>query len=409
MSHSDNENKELPDDNSGENADSGNNEKESPASKPPTPLTSLPPVVSRGPAPSAPSSDPRLSRLAKMQSRYVTEEAIRSTEESAKPKEPEPPEDLEFYDDEGEYLEDEEFYDDEEEFLDDEEFEDDDYEDDPHPASTSPPPDTTPEAASEQPEPEPEPEPDDGDHRLGALRKFNRQFVSEKDLEIKEKPEEDPETYREVEIAKVVCPNCQSEEARTQKMCGKCGARLPNITAIEEEKYNPGTMNAAVMKYVNAVKCLQDESWSVDDFEDFLLQREALSYEHIKELVILVEESGSSEWMPEATGLLKDAVDVLADAIAAMISKVETIRDQQPMLEEEYEAHLAEYEAMLDEDEEYDEEPPMAPLSLEERLRMVNFQPDLDEIKRSNNMLLKTLKEIDKFQKKAHEDLEVSM
>ena len=117
MLHSDNENKELPDDNSGENADSGNNEKESPASKPPTPLTSLPPVVSRGPAPSAPSSDPRLSRLAKMQSRYVTEEAIRSTEESAKPKEPEPPEDLEFYDDEGEYLEDEEFYDDEEELF----------------------------------------------------------------------------------------------------------------------------------------------------------------------------------------------------------------------------------------------------------------------------------------------------
>lgn len=343
------------------------------------------------------SSDPRFSRLMKMQSSYVTEEAIRSTEEQAKPKEPEKTESDEEYDEEDyddeEYLDDDEFEDD---------FEDDDYEEPPQGelAVADPPP-----APEEEEEEVPS---EDADHRVAQLRKLRQQFVSDKDLEIKALPT-GQEVYRETEIAKVVCPNCQSEEPRTDKICSNCGAKLPNLTAVEEERYNPGTMNVAVLKYVNAVKKLKDGAWSVDEFEDFLHEREQLSQSHIDGLIELVEESGAAEWLPDATKFLLDSTGMLEDAIANMIMKIENLRDQQPNLEAEFEAQRAEFESLLRDGKVKKSDAPRPPIPLDQRVRELNFDPDLDEINRSNELLLNTLKLIDKFQKEGDDDIEVSL
>lgn len=344
------------------------------------------------------TQDPRFSRLMKMQESYVTEEAIRATEEQAKPKEPDPPAepDDEYYDEE-EFLDDEEYIDDEE--YDD--FEDDEYEE---PAQAevlpvAPPPELE---AADDDEPV-----DDGDHRVAQLRKLRQQFVADKDMEVKAGPA--PEVFREIEVAKVVCPNCQSEEARTDKICSKCGAKLPNITAIEEERYNPGTMNVAVMKYVNAVKKLKEGAWDIDEFEDFLHEREQLSQAHIDGLIELIEESGAAEWLPDATKFLLDSTGMLEDAIANMIMKVEQVRDQQPTLEAEYAAQLAEFESLLDAGKVKRADAPVPPSSIEERITLVNFNPELDDINRSNDLLLNTLRLIDKFQKESDDEIEVSL
>lgn len=344
--------------------------------------------------------NPAMSRLMKMQSRFVTEEALHYTEEQAKPK-PKEPEIIEGeleddFDDEGDYEDDEGDYEDDD-------FEDDDYEEPvvEEQAATM--------AANEQPAEEPEQEPEDeSDHRVAQLRKFRQQFVSDKDLEVSA-TQTDETVYREVEVAKVLCPNCQAEQPRTDKICSNCGAKLPNITAIEEEKYNPGTMNSAVMKYVNAVKLLKEGKSSIDEFEDFLHEREQLSQTHIDGIIEIVEESGASEWLPDVTKLLLDSTGMLEDAIANMIIKVETARDQQPMLEADYDAQLADYEAILDAGEEDPGDPPMPPQPLVKRIKDMDFDPELNEIKKSNDLLLETLKMIDKFQREGDEDIEVSL
>jgi hypothetical protein len=349
------------------------------------------PEMEPDPAPpvSGMASDPRFSRLMKMQSQYVTEEAIRSTEEKARPKKPEPVEEDESYED------DDEFYD---EDYDD--FEDDEYDDEdiaPQPAEAVP---VATVEVTQEPEPEDEPE-DDTDHRVAQLRKLNKEFVTEKDL--KELPRKSAEFFQEAKIARVVCPHCQSEEIRTEKICTQCGARLPNITAVEEETYNPGTLNSAVLKYFDAVKKLKNETWSVDEFEDFLHERMELSRNHIDGLLELVEECGSSEWLPDGTKLIMESTMLLEESIENMLIKVEEARGEQHQLEAEFDALLLAW------DEDSDADPPEDPAPLEVRIRMIDYQSDLDNIKKANGLLLNTLKIIDQFQKKAHEDLEVSM
>lgn len=326
------------------------------------------------------ANDARFSRLMKMQSQFVTEEALRSTEEASKPKEAAPPAEDEF--EEEELYEDEEF--EEEEFEDD--FEDDDYEDDSRPqgsapASTPPPKEQAADPADSESEEE-----DPTDHRVAQLRKLNKTFVKKSDLEVK-KGAGDAVVYKDTVVQVVVCPNCQSEEPRTQKICSQCGAKLPNITAVEEEKYNPGTLNVAVLKYYDAVKKLRAESWSVDEFVDFLHERQELSQAHVDGIHEVIDECGSEEWMPDATKLIRDAMDLLEVAIERMIVKVNDA--------------VAEHV-------EVEEDNPDAP-TLEEKILEIDFTPDLEDIKKSNGMMLDTLKKIDEFQKQAQADLEVSL
>lgn len=352
-------------------------------------------------------ADPRFSRLMKMQSRFVTEETLRSTEEKSKPKTPEPEEidDPEIYDEEyDEELEDDEDYHDD--------FEDDDYEDDElepiedSEEASSETPDE--ESAEDKPEAEPAPPEEDTDHRLANLRKLNTTFVTEKDLEVSAKKSDEPEVYKETKVELVICPNCQSEEPRSGKMCGKCGAKLPKLV-VSEEKYNPGTLNVAVLKYFDAVKNLQSKKWDAEEFNDFLLERIAISEAHIDGLHELMEESGSQEWLPKATQLIKESTLLLEDAITAMLDKVEETRAEQAYLDAEFDQLLADYEDLAD-DEELDEipEPPEAPLPVDERIRMLDFKEDLESIKKANGMMLNTLKLIDEFQKRANDDLNVS-
>lgn len=390
MSHSESEKKES-DSQDKEEKDSGENKPNKPPIQPPR---GIPPITTNRPV-SAPKGgvDPRFSRLAKMQSEYVTEEAIRSTEELSKPKAPPPgAEDEDFPVDED--YEDEEF--DDEEYPEDEDFEDDEYEDE---ELRKPRSRKSKEKKDEEPEPEPE---DDSDHRVAQLRKLRKQFVKKEDLDLKPGSGEQ-QVFAEAEVAIVICPNCQSEEPRTQKMCGECGAKLPNITAIQEEKYNPGTLNQAVMKYVNGVKNLKNGEWDADQFRDFLDQRRQLVEEQVDGLYELLEECGSEEWLPDATKLIYESTQVLEESISTMLVKVDETEQLQATLEMEYDELL---EACAEDEE---AEPPDPPLTMDERIRGVDFTPEIDEIKRANGMMLETLKLIDKFQKKAHEDLEVSM
>ena len=371
---------------------------------------------SLSPPPSAMSSDPRFSRLMKMQSRFVTEEALRSTEESSKPK-PQGPEEIDEEELEGDYDDeefDEEFDDDEEEFDEFDDYEDDDYEDEelarPSEAAEAAPTESAPAAeAPTEPEPEGKPE-EDTDHKLAQLRKLNTTFVTEEDLEHAATMKEHT-YYKDVEVAKVVCPNCQSEEKRTDKICSKCGAKLPNITSVREEKYNPGTLNVAVKKYYNAVEMLQDGTWEAEDFIEFLFERSELSAAHIDGIMEVIEESGSSEWLPQATKLIMDSTLLLEESIDIMLGKVKFTQDEQQHLEAEYDELCLQYDDLLEQAEEDEEieipEPPEPPLEVEERVKMINFADELESIRRANGMMLESLRLIDRFQD--DEDPEFSM
>ncbi|MFA5507282.1 MAG: hypothetical protein WC314_07525 [Vulcanimicrobiota bacterium] len=365
--------------------------------------------VSKSPAEDLASSeqpelaDHRLAALMKMRSQFVTEETLRSTEEHSKPKPKplptDPGDDDEFYD-EGEYDDDEHY---------DEEFDDDDYEDEelrPREAAGGT-------AQVEPPEPEIEhleEEEDDGeeiDHRVAQLRKLRQTFVNEKDLEIKAGKQ--AESYKETEVRKVVCPNCQSEELRSQKICAQCGARLPNIL-VEEEKYNPGSLNKAVLKYYDAVKHLRSEEWSIEQFTDFLHDRYELSKTQIDGLHELIEECGSQEWLPEATRLIFESTEMLETAILIMIDKVnEAVSSHVEFDPDDYPLEDARGNPIEYPFEDEDGNLVEFPLTLEDRILEIDFQSELEEIKKANGKMLETLKMIDAFQKQAQEDLEVSM
>jgi hypothetical protein len=349
-----------------------------------------------------PVADHRLARLMKMRSQFVTEETLRSTEESSKPKPPPASESEEFLDDE-EYYDDEEY---DEEFDD---FEDDDYEDEELRPKTAAASENDSEPEEEEEEPDPEEDEDDLDHRVAQLRKLNKTFVSKEDLNIKVDPDKKTEVFEQTQIKKVVCPNCQSEETRGQKICAQCGAKLP-ILLVEEEKYNPGTLNKAVMKYYDAVRQLRAETWTIDQFLDFLHDRYDLSKAQIDGLRDLIDECNSEEWLPDATKLIKDSTDKLETSILIMIDKVNEIvaghvdfdPDDYPL--EDADGNPVDY-PFEDEDGNIIE----FPMTLEDKILEIDFEPELEEIKRANEMMRQTLKKIDDFQKQAQEDLEVSM
>ncbi len=333
----------------------------------------------------ASAEDPRLSRLMKMRSQYVTEESL-SAAVKPPPQPKAPDEDLDEEYDDQEYLEDEEYHD-EEEYLDEE-----DLEEEPSPPSTQvaqqAPEATVPEVVDE-------PEPEDSDHRVAQLRKLKHQFVTEKDLEQTPSSSQEPSVLltAPTQQAKVLCPNCQSEQPRSEKICSNCGAKLPNITAIEEEKYNPGSVDTSLKKYKNAIDKLKKGELSASDFIDFLHERIELTRSLIDSLLELMEETVAAEWLPEASTLIRDATSLLEESVENMLLRVE-----------EKIAEIEEMAEVAEQDEDADDPP-----DLEQAIRLLDFEPELQTVKQANDQLFEALKKIDQYQKKAQADLEVSL
>ena len=402
--------------------------------------------------------DVRFSRLKAMQSRYVTEETLRATEEkSSSPQtkqqndktkthidrgddiheSDDEHEDDEFEDDkyeddehEDDEYEDDEFEDDE---YEDDEYEDDEFEDDAYDdehedndddfddehkeqdteakeAATLAEANDSEASSKQQPPSKIE---KNTDHRIAQLRKLKRQFVSDKDLEVSPNVKKATVDYGDANVVLVVCPNCQSEEPRTGKICSKCSAKLPNLTAISEEKYNPGSLNKAVLKYYQAVESLKSGDWTSEDFSDFLHERIELSETQIDVLLNYMEETGSAEWLPDATKLIKDSTLLLEDSIREMIHRLEDLQHEQQVLDLDFEEAKLQHEEILTKhanDEEFTPPPsPEGPAPLDERIKDTSFKEQLDNITSANKMMLEALRLIDKFDKKSREDLEVSL
>ena len=239
-------------------------------------------------------------------------------------------------------------------------------------------------AEAEPPAPEPEPEPEwvyeeveDGDHRVAQLRKMRTQFGPDYTLTNSNLQMEDTGP------ALIVCPNCNSEEVRGLKFCTHCNARLPQIVVIEQ-KYNPGSIDGAARKYHEAITNFHEEKLSLDEFVDFLskgLERVRKHQEHITDLSA---DGVIAEWLPQANSLIENATQLWHDSVESMLVRVD---DAQAEYEEE-EAMLMELE-----EEELAEREPLVPL--EERVRMIDFTPELESIFRSNDQMLEYLRILD--------------
>ena len=156
--------------------------------------------------------------------------------------------------------------------------------------------------------------------------------------------------------------------------------------------------------------CIRDRTWSIEQFTDFLHDRYDLSKAQIDGLHELIEECGSQEWLPGATSLIKESTDLLETAILIMIDKVnETVAGHVDFDPDDYPLEDAKGNPIDYPFEDEDGNTIEFPMTLEDRILEIDFQPELEDIKRANGMMLETLKKIDDFQKQAQDDLEVSM
>ena len=358
---------------------------------------------------SSTSQDPRFSRLMKMQSSFVTEESLRSTEERSKPKPP-PETSQDEHDDEAAHLEDDGHLDEEDEdFHDDEDFHEDEdleegpvdqNEDEPHPPAA---------AAQSAPEPELEEntEEESSDHRVARLRKLRYSMVRDNEMEVKTDVADSHDALRDAKQATVVCPNCHAEEPRGNKICGQCGARLPNLASMQEQRYNPGTYDKATQKYVTAVKALADGEWSVEEFVEFLEERQETSRTLLDELFDSVEEADTEEWLPEATSLIDEASNMLEESIDVMLFRVQSVAIE--YLEEYQQLKESEDYVEPETDEELEAEQAEIEFSIEEKVRNLDFQDQIDSIKISSDQMHGALRLLDEYMRRVREDLEVSI
>lgn len=217
----------------------------------------------------------------------------------------------------------------------------------------------------------------DDDHRVAQLRKLKNQFGSDMHLPSSSLSMEDSGP------ALIVCPNCNSEEIRGQKFCSKCDAKLPQLPVIEQ-KYNPGSIDGAARKYYDNITRFQAGEISLDEFVEFLsngLEKVRVHAEHLAELS---SDGVMAEWLPHATELISNATKLWYDSVEGMLLRVEEAQadyeDEEAALEEMDEEELAERE-------------PLVPL--EDRVRMIDFQTELDDIFRSNDQMLEYLAIVD--------------
>ena len=272
-----------------------------------------------------------------------------------------------------------------------EETHEDDYDDDGSDAGHPVPleededaPETEGEAAADPETPEPETEEFyyeevgvDGDHRVAQLRKLKNQFGDDMSLT------NSTLTMDDSGPSMIVCPNCNSEEIRGQKFCNQCNARLPQIPLVEQ-KYNPGSIDGAARKYFDTINKFHAGKTTLDDFVDFLNHGLEKVRAHAEHLADLSADGVIADWLPEAAALISNATKLWYDSVESMLIRVE---DCQVEFDEE-EAMLEE----LDEEELGEREPP---IPLEDRVRMLDFTPELDSIFRSNDQMLEYLRIVD--------------
>ncbi len=224
-----------------------------------------------------------------------------------------------------------------------------------------------------------------GDHRVARLQKMRNQFVDDEDLVLSSNSAaaipEAPDL--------IMCPNCSSEEVRGLKFCTQCNARLPNLPVIEQ-KYNPGSIDGAARKYVDAVRKLQTNKWSVDEYIDFLNKGLERTSKLAETMADLSADNVISDWLPEAAELISDATQQWYRAIETMLIKVEDCH-------EDFDEEMAHYEELSD--EEAEEQDP--PVSLEDRVRSTDFSPEIESIFQANDKMLEYLRILDENTKNA--------
>jgi hypothetical protein len=220
----------------------------------------------------------------------------------------------------------------------------------------------------------------DPDHRLAQLGKIRNSVIGDDELSL---PSGAMLTMDDSGPRTIVCPNCNSEEIHGQKFCSQCNARLPQLPLVEQ-RYNPGSIDGAARKYYDNITKFQEEKISLDEFVDFLNQGLEKVRAHAEHLAELAADGVMAEWLPEAAALLSNATQLWYDSVEGMLMRVE---DAQVEYEEE--------EALLEQldEEELAEREPL--LSLEERVRMIDFTPELDSIFRSNDQMLEYLRIVD--------------
>ena len=229
----------------------------------------------------------------------------------------------------------------------------------------------------------------DSDPSLGyqgaRLKMMRNRFVDDEDLVVSSSVTEIVPEAPDL----IVCPKCSSEEVRGHNFCSQCNARLPNLPVIEQ-KYNPGSIDGAARKYIDAVNKLQSEEWSVDDFNDFLNKGLERVQKHAETMASLSEDNVIGEWLPDAADLMSDATQQWFRAVESMLEKVDHCH-------EDYDEDMAHYEELGE--EELEEQDP--PLSLEDRVRMTDFNPEIDAIFEANNKMLEYLRILDDNTKSA--------
>lgn len=224
-----------------------------------------------------------------------------------------------------------------------------------------------------------------GHFGVTQLQKMRNRFVDDEDLVLTSTSSEIvPETPD-----LIVCPNCSSEEVRGLKFCTQCNARLPNLPLIPTQ-YNPGSIDGAARKYVDAVNNLRAEKWSVDDYIDFLNKGLERTSKLAETMADLSTDNVIGEWLPEAAELISEATQQWFRAIEAMLEKVEYCH-------EDFDEDMAHYEELTD--EEAEEQDP--PISLEDRVRATDFQPEIDSIFQANDKMLEYLRILDDNTKSA--------
>lgn len=222
----------------------------------------------------------------------------------------------------------------------------------------------------------------DSDHRLAQLGKIRNSVIGDDDLSLPSSSS--MLTMDDTGPRKIVCPNCNSEEIAGQKFCNQCNARLPQLPPVLEQKYNPGSIDGAARKYYDTITSFQAEKITLDEFVDFLSNGLEKVRAHAEHLADLSQDGVMAEWLPEAAQLISNATQLWYDSVEGMLMRVE---DAQV----EYEEEEALYEE-LDEDELAEREP-LVPL--DDRVRMIDFTPELDSIFRSNDQMLEYLRIVD--------------
>ena len=263
--------------------------------------------------------DPRLARLRKMQSSYVTEQTL----EDAVPKPPPPPpppeeepfDDEEFLDEE--YLEDEDYPDDED--YPEEDYPDDEADEQGQKAVAPPPP---PPAPSE-PEPEPEPEPEDKDVRMARLRKLQGKIVHKNELDTNVQLE--VEEIDEDEEKTVPCTFCGKDVSFRARACDHCGAKMPKMSEMSgTAKHAPGTLEQSPLYEIrDLIQEFRENLVTAEEVADFLWDKlEAL---RIKSMGMLefAETSGDAERYPDNHARLELGLQEFEGAIELMATDLE--------------------------------------------------------------------------------------